>query len=96
MFVLDFWLEQDILLFGDFFFSCLLLMNDVCYLWFILVLRWEDVIELFQFDVDDQQVLWCEVMLLVEVFKDIFCVDKMNVVNLGNVVSQFYMYVIVW
>lgn len=88
MFALDPRLEQDTLLLGDFPLSRLLLMNDARYPWFILVPRREDVTELFQLDVDDQQALWREATLLAEVLKDTFRADKMNVANLGNVVSQ--------
>ena len=66
-------------------------MNDARYPWFILVPRREDVTELFQLDVDDQQALWREATLLAEVLKDTFRADKMNVANLGNVVSQLHM-----
>ncbi|ASA33074.1 HIT domain-containing protein [Pseudomonas aeruginosa] len=95
MFALDPRLEQDTLLLGDFPLSRLLLMNDARYPWFILVPRREDVTELFQLDVDDQQALWREATLLAEVLKDTFRADKMNVANLGNVVSQLHMHVIV-
>ncbi|WP_179219289.1 HIT domain-containing protein, partial [Pseudomonas aeruginosa] len=87
MFALDPRLEQDTLLLGDFPLSRLLLMNDARYPWFILVPRREDVTELFQLDVDDRQALWREATLLAEVLKDTFRADKMNVANLGNVVS---------
>ena len=80
---------------GDFPLSRLLLMNDARYPWFILVPRREDVTELFQLDVDDRQALWREATLLAEVLKDTFRADKMNVANLGNVVSQLHMHVIV-
>lgn len=95
MFALDPRLEQDTLLLGDFSLSRLLLMNDARYPWFILVPRREDVTELFQLDVDDRQALWREATLLAEVLKDTFRADKMNVANLGNVVSQLHMHVIV-
>ncbi len=38
---------------------------------------------------------WREATLLAEVLKDTFRADKMNVANLGNVVSQLHMHVIV-
>jgi diadenosine tetraphosphate (Ap4A) HIT family hydrolase len=95
MFALDSRLLQDTVPVGDFPLCRLLLMNDAHYPWFILVPRREDVSELFQLDVDDQQVLWQETTQLAEVLKDTFAADKMNVATLGNVVSQLHMHVVV-
>ena len=95
MFALDPRLEQDTLHMGDFPLCRLLLMNDASYPWFILVPRREEVSELFQLDAADQRSLWRETLLLAELLKDTFKADKMNVANLGNVVSQLHMHVIV-
>lgn len=95
MFALDSRLQQDTIAVGDFPLSSLLLMNDSQYPWFILVPRREDVSEIFQLDAADQQQLWREATQLAEVLKDTFDADKMNVANLGNVVSQLHMHVIV-
>lgn len=95
MFVLDSRLQQDTIALGDFALSRLLLMNDAQFPWFILVPRREDVSEIFQLDPDEQQMLWREATGLAEVLKDTFNADKMNVANLGNVVSQLHMHVIV-
>ncbi|WP_371234029.1 HIT family protein [Pseudomonas sp. QE6] len=95
MFALDSRLKQDTVPVGDFPLSSLLLMNDSQYPWFILVPRREDVSELFQLDPEDQQQLWREATQLAETLKDTFCADKMNVANLGNVVSQLHVHVIV-
>ncbi|MFJ3049040.1 MULTISPECIES: HIT family protein [Pseudomonas nitroreducens/multiresinivorans group] len=95
MFALDSRLQQDTVALGDFPLSSLLLMNDSQYPWFILVPRREDVSEIFQLDIADQQQLWHEATQLAEVLKDTFDADKMNVANLGNVVSQLHVHVIV-
>lgn len=95
MFALDSRLQQDTVAVGDFPLSSLLLMNDSQYPWFILVPRREDVSEIFQLDSADQQQLWREATQLAEVLKDTFDADKMNVANLGNVVSQLHVHVIV-
>lgn len=94
MFALDSRLKQDTVPVGDFPLSSLLLMNDSQYPWFILVPRREDVSEVFQLGVDEQQQLWREATRLAEILKDTFCADKMNVANLGNVVSQLHVHVI--
>lgn len=95
MFALDPRLAQDTLHMGDFPLCRLLLMNDSSYPWFILVPRREEVSELFQLAEADQRSLWRETTLLAERLKDTFKADKMNVANLGNVVSQLHMHVIV-
>lgn len=95
MFALDPRLVQDTLHMGDFPLCRLLLMNDSSYPWFILVPRREEVSELFQLAEADQRSLWRETTLLAERLKDTFKADKMNVANLGNVVSQLHMHVIV-
>jgi diadenosine tetraphosphate (Ap4A) HIT family hydrolase len=95
MFTLDARLQQDTLLIGDFALCRLLLMNDAQFPWFILVPRREDMSEVFQLDIADQQLLWQETSELAETLKDTFAADKMNVANLGNMVSQLHMHVIV-
>ncbi|WP_394561039.1 HIT family protein [Aquipseudomonas alcaligenes] len=95
MFSLDYRLQQDTLVLGDFPLCRLLLMNDANYPWFILVPRREAVSELFQLDASEQAQLWLETTRLAEVLKDVFAADKMNVATLGNVVSQLHMHVIV-
>jgi diadenosine tetraphosphate (Ap4A) HIT family hydrolase len=95
MFTLDSRLQQDTLLIGDFALCRLLLMNDAQFPWFILVPRREEVSEVFQLDIADQHLLWQETTELAETLKDTFAADKMNVANLGNMVSQLHMHVIV-
>lgn len=95
VFVLDSRLQQDTLPVGDFPLCRLLLCNDACYPWFILVPRRAGISEVFELDVDDQAQLWRETTLLAAVLKDAFSADKLNVATLGNVVSQLHMHVIV-
>jgi diadenosine tetraphosphate (Ap4A) HIT family hydrolase len=95
MFTLDPRLQQDTLVIGDFALCQLLLMNDAQFPWFILVPRREEMSEVFQLDIADQRLLWQETSELAETLKDTFAADKMNVANLGNMVSQLHMHVIV-
>ncbi len=95
MFTLDPRLQQDTLVIGDFALCRLLLMNDAQFPWFILVPRREEMSEVFQLDIADQHLLWQETSELAETLKDTFAADKMNVANLGNMVSQLHMHVIV-
>lgn len=95
MFELDPRLQQDTLPVGDFPLCRLLLMNDAQYPWFVLVPRREEIVEVFQLDVEDQRTFWQETTELAEILKDTFGADKMNVAALGNVVSQLHMHVIV-
>ncbi len=95
MFELDPRLQQDTLPVGDFPLCRLLLMNDAQYPWFVLVPRREEIVEVFQLDVEDQRTFWQETTELAEILKDTFGADKMNVAALGNEVSQLHMHVIV-
>lgn len=95
MFELDPRLQQDTLPVGDFPLCRLLLMNDAQYPWFVLVPQREEIVEVFQLDVEDQRTFWQETTELAEILKDTFGADKMNVAALGNVVSQLHMHVIV-
>lgn len=95
MFELDPRLQQDTLPIGDFPLCRLLLMNDAQYPWFVLVPRREEIVEVFQLDVEDQRTFWQETTELAEILKDTFGADKMNVAALGNVVGQLHMHVIV-
>jgi diadenosine tetraphosphate (Ap4A) HIT family hydrolase len=95
MFTLDPRLQQDTLVVGDFALCRLLLMNDAQFPWFVLVPRREEVSEIFQLDIADQRLLWQEATELAETLKDTFAADKMNIANLGNMVSQLHMHVIV-
>lgn len=93
-FVLDPKLASDCFLLSDLPLSHLLLMNDSQYPWFILVPRRAGVKEIYHLDEADQQQLLREASALAAAVSDIFAAKKMNIANLGNLVSQFHLHVI--
>lgn len=95
MFTLDPRLQNDTITLGQFALCQLLLMNDKRYPWFILVPKRERVVEFFDLNESDQMQLWAEVSTLNQLLAPTFRADKMNVANLGNVVSQLHIHVIV-
>jgi len=94
-FKLDPQLKADTVHVGDFPLCRVLLMNDSNYPWFILVPRRAAVTEIYHLDEADQLQLMRESAVLSENLADIFAARKMNVANLGNMVSQLHVHVIV-
>lgn len=92
MFVLDERLKNDTVEVCDWSLCKVLLMNDANYPWVILVPRKEGAIELFDLNEAEQQQLTQESMRLATIMKSEFVADKMNVANLGNVVSQLHIH----
>lgn len=95
MFFLDERLARDSVVLGDLPLSRVLLMNDAQYPWLILVPRRAALTELFDLSEAEQQQLWHEASQLAAGLKKRLGADKMNVANLGNVVSQLHLHVIV-
>lgn len=94
-FSLDPQLKADTVHLGDFPLSHLLLMNDSNYPWFILVPRRAGVTEIYHLGEKDRYQLMRESAALAENLADLFAARKMNVANLGNVVAQLHVHVIV-
>jgi diadenosine tetraphosphate (Ap4A) HIT family hydrolase len=92
MFVLDERLKNDTVEVCDWPLCKVLLMNDANYPWVILVPRKEGSIELFDLNETEQQQLTQESMRLAAIMKAEFVADKMNVANLGNMVSQLHIH----
>ncbi|MEY3038836.1 MAG: hypothetical protein RL143_1403 [Pseudomonadota bacterium] len=88
-------LQADTHKLGDFPLCTLLLMNDVHYPWFILVPRRAGVTEIYHLSEADQVQLLRESSALAETASDLFAAKKMNIANLGNMVSQLHVHVIV-
>lgn len=92
MFELDPRLKNDTIELGDWALCKVLLMNDAQYPWIILVPRLAGVVELFDLNAADQHQLLMESMQLASLMKREFNAHKMNVANLGNVVSQLHIH----
>lgn len=95
MFVLDPRINADTYLIGDLPLCRVLLNKDGNYRWLVLVPRRHDVQEVFQLDDADRAQLWLETNAVAEALNTLFAADKMNIANLGNVVAQLHVHVIV-
>jgi diadenosine tetraphosphate (Ap4A) HIT family hydrolase len=69
-------------------------MNDAHYPWLILVPRRNNLTEVYQLSSEDQAQLLRESSWLSQALKRAFNADKMNVANLGNVVSQLHWHIV--
>jgi diadenosine tetraphosphate (Ap4A) HIT family hydrolase len=94
MFILDKKLQQDSFFIADLELCKVLLMNDANYPWLILVPRQNNLKEIIDLSFDDQIILLKEINFVAEIFKKEFEFDKLNIANLGNVVSQLHIHVI--
>lgn len=71
------------------------LMDDSRFPWLVLVPRHHGVSEVFELDEQDQQQLWREATLVGQSMKAALQGDKLNIANLGNLVAQLHVHVIV-
>jgi diadenosine tetraphosphate (Ap4A) HIT family hydrolase len=94
MFILDKKLQQDSFFIADLELCKVLLMNDANYPWLILVPRQNNLKDIVDLSFDDQIILLKEINFVAEIFKKEFEFDKLNIANLGNVVSQLHIHVI--
>ena len=94
MFILDKKLQQDSFFIADLELCKVLLMNDANYPWLILVPRQNNLKDIVDLSFDDQIILLKEINFVAEIFKKEFEFDKLNIANLGNVVSQLHINVI--
>ena len=91
-FELDPQLKKDTHYLGEFDLCQVLLMNDCQYPWIILVPKREKVREIFELSEQDQLQLMLESNFMLEEMSRVFKADKMNVANLGNIVSQLHIH----
>ena len=93
-FKLDQRLENDCFLIKDLELSKLLLMNNKLYPWLILVPQRPDMMEIIDLNYNDQQILLKEINYVSKIIKNIYKPDKLNIANLGNIVSQLHIHII--
>jgi diadenosine tetraphosphate (Ap4A) HIT family hydrolase len=94
MFVLNQKLADDTFWICDLKISRLLLMNDANYLWFILVPKKSDLVELIDLNFDEQIEVLREINLVAKILKTDFAAEKINIAALGNAVKQLHIHVI--
>lgn len=87
-------LAEDTLLFCQFAFSDLRVMNDSRFPWFILVPRIANISEWFDLSEDMQHAVFQEAMAVAHALKQYTHADKINIAALGNQVSQLHIHII--
>ena len=68
--------------------------NDSRYQWGLLVPRRPGAVEMCDLSADDQQQLMAEIVQLSNLIRPLSGVEKLNVGNLGNMVTQLHVHVI--
>ena len=74
--------------------SKLLLMNDACYLWCIIVPKIAGAVEWHDLDEATANTVFNETMAVSRAIKTLEGIDKINIGAIGNVVSQLHIHVI--
>ena len=94
MFTIDPKLSSGSFIVAELKISRLLLKNDANYLWFILIPRKADAIELTDLNFADQTEILREINQVSKALQKGFAVDKLNIATLGNKVKQLHIHVI--
>ena len=92
-FQLDSQLQKDCIVLGELEHCLLLLMNNALLPWFILVPK-TDKTELYELADEVQAGVWSEINATSKFVKDEFCIDKLNIAAIGNVVEQLHIHII--
>jgi diadenosine tetraphosphate (Ap4A) HIT family hydrolase len=87
-------LEADTIPIGDLALSCVLLMNDARFPWFVLVPRRAGLSEITDLTEGDAAELIREIRIATRVLLELSKPDKVNVGALGNMVSQLHVHVV--
>ena len=93
-FVLDPRLKRDCIHIDDLPLCRVMLMDDAQYPWLVLVPRIANISEIHQLNTNEQRQLICESSALSEAMARRIEPDKMNVANLGNIVSQLHLHLV--
>ena len=88
-------LIADTIFLGRFELCQVLLMNDAQYPWCILVPEVANVTEIYQLNTVQRQQLMEESCFLAEQLAVLYRADKMNVANIGNMVTQLHIHHVV-
>jgi diadenosine tetraphosphate (Ap4A) HIT family hydrolase len=94
MFKLDPQLKNDTFFIKDLKLCQVLLMNNSLYPWIILVPKKADLIEIIDLSKEEQVLLIEEIALVSKALKNHLNPKKLNVANLGNMVSQLHIHII--
>jgi diadenosine tetraphosphate (Ap4A) HIT family hydrolase len=71
-----------------------LLKNEKSFIWFLLVPRRNNIVELTDLTISDQQLLLAEINQLSTIIENEFKPDKINIATIGNQVPQLHVHVV--
>jgi len=94
MFKLDSQLQNDTFFIKDLKLCQVLLMNNSLYPWVILVPKKANLVEIIDLSKEEQILLMEEIALVSKALKSHLNPKKLNVANLGNMVSQLHIHII--
>ena len=93
-FALDSILERDSIFIKNIGLCQLRLMNNSDFPWIILIPNVNNIIEITDLSEDQYSRLNAEILQAAKVMKDLFTPHKLNIANIGNIVSQLHVHVI--
>jgi len=93
LFELDKRLQRDCIVLSDREQFMILLMNNSIVPWLILVPKTNKT-ELYQLDNQFQNLIFEQINILSEFVMNEFNVDKLNVANIGNIVTQMHIHIV--
>ncbi len=94
MFKLDPQLKKDTFFIKDLKLCQVLLMNNSLYPWFILVPKKANLVEIIDLSKEEQILLMEEIAVVSKALKHRLNPKKLNIANLGNMVSQLHIHII--
>ncbi len=94
MFQLHPQLKKDTIFIKDLELCQVLLMNNAFYPWFILVPRKDNLVEIIDLNQQERALLMEEIAFVSHILKTNLKPEKLNVANLGNMVSQLHIHII--
>lgn len=95
MFTLNKQLQADSFFITDLKVCQVLLMNNANFIWMILVPKIADAVELTDLPFATQTEILHEINLVAKILQQKFSPYKLNIANLGNIVRQLHIHVIV-
>ena len=87
-------LANDTFTLGSFLLSRVLLMNNACFPWIILVPEREFIGDLTDISISGRMLLMEESTSIMSILRKIYMPDKINMAALGNIVPQFHMHIV--
>lgn len=85
-------LQQDCIVIGRLQLCQLLMMNDSQYPWFILVPEKAELVEIYQLNKAERELLIEESSYLAENLATLYKADKINIAAIGNLVPQLHIH----